>query len=381
MKICILTTGHSPFDSRIFYKQANSLKKICDDITIIGPYDKEFEIVSGIKIKGIPKPKDLKGRFFILDLIIEKAIEERADIYHFHDFEIIYKALKIKRKLPNSKIIYDVHEHYPDMVRMSKKVPKPIRALTTLMVDKSELYISKKFDFIITADEAVKDRFNNISKSVEVIHNYTQFNAIKNDLIKKEYDIIYQGGITIERGALQILKAIKILKSNPKYENIKMVFVGPFGYAKCKDILMKYISDNDLESNIIFTGRVDHDIVREYMYKSKIGLVPLLPEPKYFKNIPTKQFEYMSCGIPVIGSYMPPIKRYITAYNSGIVINPLDEVDIAENIAKLLMDEDLIKCMGDNGIKAISEEFNWKQEEEKLINIYKVLGGISNEEF
>ncbi len=265
------------------------------------------------------------------------------------------------------------------MVRMSKKVPKPIRALTTLMVDKSELFISKKFDFIITADEAVKDRFNSISKNVEVIHNYTQFNAIKNDLIKKEYDIIYQGGITIERGALQILKAIKILKSNNKYGNIKMVFVGPFGYAKCKDILMKYISENDLESNIIFTGRVDHDIVREYMYKSKIGLVPLLPEPKYFKNIPTKQFEYMSCGIPVIGSYMPPIKRYITAYNSGIVINPLDEIDIAENIAKLLMDEDLIKCMGDNGIKAISEEFNWKQEEEKLISIYKVLGGISNE--
>ncbi|WP_346938343.1 hypothetical protein [uncultured Clostridium sp.] len=78
---------------------------------------------------------------------------------------------------------------------------------------------------------------------------------------------------------------------------------------------------------------------------------------------------------------MPPIKRYITAYNSGIVVNPLDEIDIAENIAKLLMDEDLIKCMGDNGIRAISEEFNWRQEEEKLINIYKVLGGINNERF
>lgn len=381
MKICILTTGHSPFDSRVFYKQAKSLKKICNDITIIGPYDKEFEMVSGIKIKGIPKPKGLKGRFLILDLIIKKAIEERADIYHFHDFEIIYRALKIKRKLPNSKIVYDVHEHYPDMVRMSKKVPNLIKPLATFMADKSELFISKKFDFIITADEAVKERFNYACKNVQAIHNYTQFNAMKRCDIDKEYDIIYQGGITIERGALQILKAIKILKNDEKYHNIKMIFVGPFGYARCEDILMKYISENNLEENITFTGRVDHDTVREYMYKSKIGLVTLLPEPKYFKNIPTKQFEYMSCGIPVIGSYMPPIKKYLTSYNSGLIINPLDENEIAQSIAQLLEDDMLMQKMGQNGIKAISEEFNWKQEEKKLLSIYKFLGGIDNEKF
>jgi glycosyltransferase involved in cell wall biosynthesis len=52
--------------------------------------------------------------------------------------------------------------------------------------------------------------------------------------------------------------------------------------------------------NVTFTGRADHDVVREYMYKCKIGIVSLLPEPKYFKNIPIERFEYMSCGIPVI---------------------------------------------------------------------------------
>jgi hypothetical protein len=35
----------------------------------------------------------------------------------------------------------------------------------------------------------------------------------------------------------------------------------------------------------------------------------------------------------------------------------------------LLEDKDLIKLMGDNGIKSISEEFNWKEEEKKLIDI------------
>lgn len=69
--------------------------------------------------------------------------------------------------------------------------------------------------------------------------------------------------------------------------------------------------------NVTFTGRTDHDVVREYMDKSKIGNVPLLPEPKYFKNMSIEWFEYMSCGIPIIWSYMRHVKKYITAYNQS----------------------------------------------------------------
>jgi hypothetical protein len=50
------------------------------------------------------------------------------------NFEIIYRALKIKRKLPNSKIVHDVHEHYPDMVKMSKKVSNLIKPLATFKI-------------------------------------------------------------------------------------------------------------------------------------------------------------------------------------------------------------------------------------------------------
>ncbi|WP_010293035.1 glycosyltransferase family 4 protein [Clostridium senegalense] len=373
MKICILTTGHSPTDSRIFHKEAKSLLKKYKDITIVAPYERGIHEIDGIKVVGITKPKNLKDRFLILEELIDRAIEEKADIYHFHDFEIIYKAKKIKKKLPNCKIIYDVHEHYPDMANMSNKIPKVIRPLSTFFVDKTELIISRGFDYIITADEAVEKRFKVVNKNVEVIHNFTQFIPEKKYEVEKKYDMIYQGGITIERGALQILKTVNIIKNKYNYKDIKMIFVGPFGYDKCEDILKEYIKDNNLEKNIKFTGKVKHAMVREYMYKSKIGLVTLLPLPKYFKNIPTKQFEYMSCGIPVIGSYMPPIKDYITAYNSGLVVNPEDENELAENVIHLLKDDKLRDEMGNNGIYSIKEKFNWKKEEEKLWKIYEEL--------
>jgi len=31
-----------------------------------------------------------------------------------------------------------------------------------------------------------------------------------------------------------------------------MIFGGPFGYAKCKEILMKYISENDLGKMLFY---------------------------------------------------------------------------------------------------------------------------------
>jgi hypothetical protein len=47
MKICILTSVHPPFDTRIYYKQAKSLAKAGYDVTLIAQHDRD-EVVDGI---------------------------------------------------------------------------------------------------------------------------------------------------------------------------------------------------------------------------------------------------------------------------------------------------------------------------------------------
>lgn len=369
MKICMLTTGHSALDDRIFYKEALSLKKAYDDITIIAPDENHEYVQEGIKIIGITKPKSIKERFKIVDELIEKAVEVNADVYHFHDFEIIYKANNIKKYLPHAKIVYDVHEHYPDMIRMSKRVPAIVKPLAVWFVDKTEMHISKKFDYIITADDAVKKRFESVNANTDVIYNFSEFD-LKNPINdKKEFDVIYQGGITLERGAFELVKAIEIAKQTRN--DIKMIFVGPFGDEAAKEKVFNYIKEKDLGGNIKFIGKIPHNDVEDYIRKSKIGVVTLLPLPKYFKNIPIKQFEYMSCGIPVVGSDLPPIKKFLTSYNSGIIVDPTSPEQISDAIIKLINDPELCKELGSNGIRAVAEEYNWSKMEQKLICLYK----------
>ncbi|UWG96992.1 glycosyltransferase family 4 protein [Dehalobacter sp. DCM] len=375
MKICILTTGHPALDNRIFYKQALSLKKQYDEITLIAPDQQSRYNHEGIEIIGVPRSSSLMGRFQLGDTVVAKAIEVKADVYHFHDFELIYKVLKIKKAIPNCKLVYDVHEHYPDMMRMSRKVPTVLRPLAAFIVDRTEAHYARKFDHIITADDAVMARMKTFNPRTDVIYNFTEFQPVaqpEEDVSPpKEYDVIYQGGITLERGVYHVVQAIKILKE--KYPDIRMIFVGPFNDSRGQKIVNDYIEENQLQENILFTGRVPHIEVENYMRKSKVGVVTLLPLPKYFKNIPIKQFEYMSCGIPIVGSNLPTIKPFVESYHSGIIVDPTKPEEIAKAITILLSDPRLSKEMGDNGMKAVRKEYNWGRMEEKLLKIYQQL--------
>lgn len=371
MKICMLTSGHYALDSRVFSKEAASLRKIYNDVSIVAVYEKEFDEVDNIKIYGIKKAKSLYERYKLVDKVIDKAIELKADVYHFHDFEMILKIMRIKKALPNCRLIYDVHEYYPEMVTMSKKIPGILKPFGEIYVKKKEDSIIKKFDYVITTDDYNKERFSKIVPYVEVVYNFSEFNPNEKPADEKLYDIIYQGGISIERGAMMLVKAVKIAQK--KIPDIKYIMVGSFDDKEAENSVMNYIKENKLEKNINYIGRVPHSQVKEYIEKSKMGVVAFLPYPRYAKNIPIKQFEYMSCGVPVIGGNLPSVKKFVEKYNSGIIVNPEDPEDMANAIVNIIENPELAKQLSLNGLKAVKEEYNWSNMEKRLWNIYKSL--------
>ncbi|MEM5816583.1 MAG: glycosyltransferase, partial [Desulfitobacterium hafniense] len=151
---------------------------------------------------------------------------------------------------------------------------------------------------------------------------------------------------------------------------VRMIFVGSFNDPEGQKLVDDYIHKHHLEDNILFTGKVPHVEVEDYVRKSRIGAVTLLPLPKYYKNIPIKQFEYMSCGIPVVGSNLPPITRFLTPYHSGLIVDPTQPEEIAQAFKTLLADAKLRQEMGANGLKAVREAYNWGKMEERLLNLY-----------
>ena len=132
IKVCILTSVHPPFDTRMFHKEAKSLVRAGYTLTLVAQHDKE-EIVDGIRIIPLPKPKN---RFERMTKTVWKlfmlALKEKADVYHFHDLELIPVGLFLK--VFCRRVIYDIHEDYITSIDQKEYLPVVIRKILANLI-------------------------------------------------------------------------------------------------------------------------------------------------------------------------------------------------------------------------------------------------------
>lgn len=127
MKICHITTVHPAHDARIFYRMCAGLAAKGHEVTLIAsaPFAGEFGVRSSPWNKRIAPA----GRISRIILALRAALAENADIYHFHDPELISLGLALKLLRPSKIVVYDVHEDYPSMMLEKYWIPQPIRPL------------------------------------------------------------------------------------------------------------------------------------------------------------------------------------------------------------------------------------------------------------
>jgi len=166
--ICHLTSVHHPYDIRIFHKECRTLARHGYDVVLIVPHDKD-EVVEGVRIKAVPKPKNRKERILkTTRQIYRLALKVNADVYHFHDPELI--PVGIMLKLHGKKVIYDVHEDVPKQILSKEWVPKYLRRVVAGITAVIESLASKIIDGIVVVTPAIAKRFPK-GKTI-IVQNY-----------------------------------------------------------------------------------------------------------------------------------------------------------------------------------------------------------------
>src|SRR5690606_8660193 len=168
------------------------------------------EYVKGVQIYGLKKPKNKLERIITTTReISKKALEINADIYHFHDPELIFVGLKLLKK--GKKVIYDVHEDLPRQ-RFVKKYGKVFRPILERLIEKIEAYAVRKFSAVLTATQHIMERFKGMNTNLYTLFNFpiiAEFSDSHHNWEERQNKIAYIGDIILERGIIEMVSAIE----------------------------------------------------------------------------------------------------------------------------------------------------------------------------
>ncbi len=368
-KICHVSSVHLSFDTRIFYRYCKSLTANYD-VTLIACHPKD-ETINGIKIKAYPRYKNRFFRVFFSWLImIPKCLRVNAVLYHLHDPELIPLGLVLK--FLGKKVIYDIHENIAEDIFDKDWIRnKNFWYGVYNLFEKPALRYFK----IILAEDSYLKRYQKRTKNVDVIHNFCDisfFEQYRIDNKRNPYNLFYIGVLFENRGVLEICKAIYIQKQ--KGNHFVFHCVGEL-YTPLADKITNLPFYEEIREQIIFYGRKNLEDGYNISKQCGIGLCIIHPMSNSIESYPTKLFEYMTIGLPIVTSNFPLYKSVVENVGCGNTVDPQNADELADAIIKIATDTKLYNNMVENGLPNVKKMYNWETEKQKLLAIYMQLLG------
>ena len=338
-------------------------------VTLVAPEPFEDNIVQSSLWNGKIKKASRVKRIL---LALHAALAAKADVYHFHDPELIALGLALKVLRPAAAVVYDVHEDYPSMMRVKYWIPIALRPIVAECVQVANAAAGLLLDGIVTADPSVlKDFEGTAGKKAIVQYNFpkaSMFTAQTTKISAPVADLVYIGGMSDRAGTYVLLDALALLAERGLRVSARLA-----GYTDGevgRSAIRARIQTLGLTEQVEFCGRIPHSEVPAWIHSGRIGIVTLQPIDKFLKNIPTKMFEYWACGLPVIASDLPPIRQFLEDEKNGLFFNPRSPEDLAHAIRRLVESPRECHRMGTNGQTQVFESWNNDRQIDTLVNFY-----------
>lgn len=363
MHICHLTSVHPRFDSRIFHKQCKSIADNEISVSLILADGKGDEIVDRVQIFDIGLVKGRINRMIKASMLIfKKAIELDADIYQFHDPELLYVGLLLKKR--NKKVVFDSHEDVGKDILFKPYLKPFVSKAISYGYNFFEKFVCSKLDGIIGATPFIMNNFVKYNKKVININNYPVLDDFYLNVSweRKKNELCYIGSISPQRGINEILQAFEFVSSEARLN-----LAGSFSDLITKE---KIESLDLFKEKVNNWGYVNQSEVKNILIRSIAGLVTLHGIPTFLESLPIKMFEYMSAGIPLIISDFPYWRELLKGYDCCIFVEPKDYKSIALAIDFFSNNPKVAEQMGKRGRMLVEQKFNWKSESTKLLSFY-----------
>ena len=281
-------------EHRMLSKEGASLVRAGYRVSIVAPHPHD-EVISGIAIKAVHKFTSRLARMVgTAWCVYREALRQRADVYHFHNTELIPVGWLLK--LQGKRVLYDVREDTPADIRDKHYLPRWARPAIAWAVDIAEKLSGHMFDGIVASSLHIGQRFPR-SKTVVKVPLLMNL-PVSRPYLERPPLVLYIGTISPTRGVLELIEAMGLL---PETLPARLAIGGEF----VPTALEQEARQKPGWQRTDYAGWQSRQGLLDLLARSRVGVVPFLSTGWHINIQPIKLFEYMIAGLPIVSSNLP----------------------------------------------------------------------------
>lgn len=180
-------------------------------------------------------------------------------------------------------------------------------------------------------------------------------------------NLLYLSNFVIEKGILQLLNAVRVVKSMG-FLNFRLFLVGGYTEEINEKFLKDYILDNNLEDIVVLKGPL-YDSDKEKILR----MSDVFCFPTYYKNetFGLVNLEAMQFSLPIVTSYEGGIPDIVEHGHTGFLVDPFDENKMAEILIRLISDKPARIQMGANAFDRFVSHYTVQIFEQNILDTFK----------
>ena len=342
------------------------------------------EALNGIEVFRVQLKHERGGKigyayryaaFILISSLIfaRRCLARRYDLIYVHNMPDILVLSALLPKLLGAKVVLDLHDPMPELMMTIFEVPQSSRSVRVLR--RLEKWSIARADLVVTVSSTFKRIF--CSRSCEpgkmaVVMNAPDgsifpFRKARPDAMTKQagdkpFVIVYHGSL-VERNGLDVaIDALeRVRRCIPTAELRVFGARTPF-----LDRMMEAARSKNLQEAVHYFGpkRLE-DLVNE-IEECDLGVIPNQKNAFTAINTPTRIFEYLALGKPVIAPATQGVQDYFSD-DSLLFFEPGDPDDLARQIEYAFSHPREVFELVKKG-QEVYLEHTWDQESATLIS-------------
>lgn len=299
----IISTGHDVADARI-HKITAALVRRGLDVEVRGLGDRDAG-PAGADVIAVSR-SSLIGRAS-RSLVIPWL--SRARVLVTVDPDVVPMAV-VASRIRRRRVVVDVHEDYARLLADRPWATGGVGQLARTMVRLST-WLAARADLTVVTDTHIPPH---TAKRRLIVENLPDVQLLDPGSPDPQPRAIYIGDLRTSRGLFDMVDAVA------RAPGWRLDLVGPVAEAD-RAALNDRLQDLSLSGRVVLHGRLPPKQAWKIAKGAWVGLALLHETPAFREAMPTKVYEYLASGLPVISSRLPRQAALLEQSGGGVLVD------------------------------------------------------------